>query len=385
MFKIKKIVSFLTAAVLALYMSPLVFAESGDEVNPLKFGGDGKFKIMYICDVQDYYPLKEGLLALVGEALDKEKPDIAILGGDNILGGDFRGYEQLLSLFTDRDVSFSLVFGNHDKDSDDKPEKEVQLAEYQSYAGCLAYDADPLLSGCATHNLPIQSSDGSKTVFNLWFFDSGDKYEYDDGVRDYDRVRSDQIEWYKGKSKDLQQANGGQKVPSLAFQHIIVPEVYEALFFKSPFNLGKAVKSFHGGARYFYVPNLFKLDGIMFEAPCPSYGNDGEWDAFVERGDVLGCAFGHDHINSFVVNHKGVDMIQTPGATYNSYGNDIVRGVRILTIDENDPWTYETYVLTAAQLAQIEGSKLPEITGKSVFRYSAVNMLSKFLFFIMGI
>jgi predicted MPP superfamily phosphohydrolase len=379
----KKIASVFLAAVLALSFSTLAFAEQGAGENTIKFGSDGKFKIMYICDVQDSYPLNDGTLAFIGEALDEAKPDIAILGGDNIMSGDVRGYDQLLSLFTERNVPFSFVFGNHDHDSDSKPTKEEQLLIYQSYDGCLAYDADPSLSGCATHNLTIKSSDGERAAFNLWLFDSGDYCTYDDGERDYDRVRRDQIEWYIEKSIELQQANGGQKVPSLAFQHIIVPEVYEALFIKSPFRLNKLTKNFADGSSYLYIPNLIKLNGMMFEAPCPSYGNDGEWDTFVERGDVLGCAFGHDHINSFVVKYRGVDLIQTPGSSFRSYGKDIIRGVRLLTIDENDPWSYETEVLTAAELAQKDGSKIPEITGKSAFRYSFFSILSKILFFIM--
>jgi len=155
------------------------------------------------------------------------------------------------------------------------------------------------------------------------------------------------------------------------------------LFIKSPFRLNPLTKNFADGGSYLRIPNLFKLNGLMFEYPCPSYGNDGEWDAFAERGDVLGCAFGHDHVNSFVVNYKGVDMIQTPGSTYSSYGKDIMRGVRLLVIDENDPWSYETEMITAAELGQKDGSSLPSITGKSAFQYSFFNLLSKMLYFIM--
>ena len=381
----KKLISVLLAVIFAISFSTVAFAAENAQDEKLRFNSEGKFKIMYICDVQDSYPMEEGMLALVGEALDAEKPDLVILGGDNIMSSDVRGYDQLLTLFTERNVKFDLVFGNHDHDSADKLTKEEQLAIYQTYNGCLARDADPLLSGCGTHNLPLMSSDGSRVAFNLWLFDSNDYCTYSDGTNDYDRVREDQIEWYMNKSEELQQDNGGKLVPSLAFQHIIVPEVYDALFFKAPFSLGKATKNFADGSHYFYIPNLFKLNGLMNEMPCPPYGNDGEWDAFVERKDVLGCAFGHDHINSFVVDYKGVDMIQTPGSTYNSYGDDLVRGVRIINLDENNPWTYETHVLTAAELAQKDGSKIPSITGTSVSKYSFLNIVSKVLFFIMDL
>ena len=52
--------------------------------------------------------------------------------------------------------------------------------------------------------------------------------------------------------------------------------------------------------------------------------------------------FGHDHVNSFVVNYKGVDLITTPGVSFRSYGNH-ERGARIIDISEDG--SYETSLL----------------------------------------
>ena len=66
-----------------------------------------------------------------------------------------------------------------------------------------------------------------------------------------------------------------------------------------------------------------------------------------ERGDVLAITSGHDHVNKFTVNmENGIDIIQTPGMSYQSYGADNVRGFRVFTLDENDPWAYETETYT---------------------------------------
>ena len=48
---------------------------------------------------------------------------------------------------------------------------------------------------------------------------------------------------------------------------------------------------------------------------------------------------------------KGIKIINTPGVTYNSYGNDIVRGARMITVKESDPWSFETELITISQFA----------------------------------
>ena len=58
-----------------------------------------------------------------------------------------------------------------------------------------------------------------------------------------------------------------------------------------------------------------------------------QFDALVNQGDVVAMFFGHDHVNSFIVEHEGIDLVNTPGAGFGSYGDD-GRGVRIIDIKE---------------------------------------------------
>lgn len=372
----KKILSVILAAVMLMTVSVPAFA-ANEGTSPagdtLQFGSDGKFEILVLADVQDNYPVNEDTLQYIREALDTVKPDLVVFNGDNIVTDDVRAYDDLLTPLVERGQKFSFVFGNHDDESTDLTNDDL-LKIYQSYEGCLAYDADPALHGTATHNLPILSSDGTKTAFNLWFFDSGDYIKDENGEwivdevegRLYDCVRKDQIEWYKNESKKLEEANGG-KVPSIAFQHIITEEGVAAILPKIPSFLGFMGRSFANGNAYSFIPVFTRIkSGIILEPPCPSPDNDGQWDAFVERGDVLGCVFGHDHVNSFIAEYNGVDAIMTPGITSHSYKDDMQRGGRIITIDENDPWNYETEILHFHALALKEGSLIPEVTGQSL-------------------
>ena len=372
----KKILSVILAALMLLTVSVPAFAAneaaapSGDV---LQFGEDGKFQILVLADVQDDNPVNEDTLQYIREALDTVKPDLVVFNGDNITIDDKAAYDQLMQPLIERGQKFTFVFGNHDVEDRSFTHEDI-LEIYQSYEGCLAYDADPALHGCANHNLPILSSDGTKVAFNLWMFDSGDYLTNEDGSwyydeydsRVYDCVRKDQIEWYKNESKKLEEANGG-KVPSIAFEHIITEEGVAAILPKMPSFLGILGRSFNNGNAYSFVPVFTRIkDGFILEPPCPSPDNEGQWDAFVERGDVLGCVFGHDHVNSFIAEYNGVDAIMTPGITSESYNDPMLRGGRIITIDENDPWNYETEMLHFHALALKEGSLIPEVTGQSI-------------------
>ncbi|NMP38378.1 MAG: metallophosphoesterase family protein [Clostridiales bacterium] len=374
---IKTTLSLALVAMLTLSCASLALAEPVS--SNLKFGSDGKFTILQLADTQDKYPANTTMIAFINEVLDEAEPDLVIFTGDNVVCDDARAYDEILNPVVERGIPFTMVYGNHDDESDPGRTKEDMLAIYQSYEGCLAYDADPALTGCATHNLTIEASDSTDVAFNLWMFDSNAYFDGEGDNHMYGCVCADQVEWYKTTSAALETQNG-KKIPSLAFQHIIPEEAYRELYFESPnnTNLGGATKNFEDGASVGYLPQLDKYEGYILEPGCPSMKNFGEWDAFIERGDVLGCAIGHDHVNSFVADVKGVDIIQTPGCTWNSYGNDFVRGARVLTLDESDLWSYETKVITAAELAAKSGSKIPD-EDNPASKYKFIVFLQNFM------
>lgn len=349
----KKVISIMLALVM-IFSAFTLGASAFDFENPLKFK-NGEFKIMHICDCQDGYPAIETMLKFIDAALKEYQPDIVVLGGDNTVGPKetkAKAIEELCNVFVENKTYFTLVFGNHDREQE--VENDELLPMYQLYGKgyCLAYDEVPSLHGTATHNLPVMSSDGTKVKFNLWMFDSGSHYIDENGndLGIYDCVREDQIEWYQAKSKALETLAGG-KVPSLAFQHIVVGEVYEALFHESAVDLGVLTPKANGKIYSFFPKTENIQDGFLFEFPCPSEKNHGQFDAMVKGGDVLAVFSGHDHLNSYTTELDGVKIINTPGATYNSYGNDIVRGVRMITVKEDNTWDFETEVVTISQFA----------------------------------
>ncbi len=358
----KKVLSLVLAVIMMLSCVVVSYAKID---GPLKFNSNGKFKVLAFADIQSGYPVGDALKTFMSEAIDKTQPDLVVFVGDNIMSPEdgsvesyWKGYDEVFPILEEKGVKFTFVFGNHDDESAPTITKEQMLLKYQSYDGCLAYDADPSLHGCATHNLPIMSSDGTKIAYNIWLMDSGDYATAEDGTEYYDCVRKDQIDWYERVSKELQTLNGGSVVPSIMFQHIVPQEVAQKAMFSLPIQLGKATKNFADGSSMTYLPNYFAFDGVLAEAPCPSYFNEGQWDSLVARGDVNAMFFGHDHQNSYKINVGGIDAINVPGATFKSYSSYIDHGAMLITLDENNPNTYETEMIYVSDLALESGSNI---------------------------
>lgn len=333
----------------------------------LRFDENGEFKILHLCDCQDIYPAQENMLTYINYMLDIYEPDLVVLGGDNTVGDAETkelAIQELVSPFVEHQVPFTLVFGNHDEESGNIS-KEVLLTYYQKYGGkyCLAYDADPDISGTAAHNLPVLASDSNDIKFNVWLFDTGSYVADENDERlGYDAVREDQIQWYKDTCTDLKEY-AGETVPAIAFQHMVVGEIYDAMFPSLPFSLSPITESYNGGKNYPVIcPDTSVFKGHIYEPPSPGYYNHGQYDAMLEMGDVKGIFVGHDHYNTYEVEYKGIDIVNTPGVTLHSYGTELTRGSRIITVNEENPSEITSKVITYNDLA-LKNSNFAADTG----------------------
>lgn len=345
--KMKKLISIFLAITITLSLFSISVNASQAENEKLMFNSDGTFKIMQIADLQDNTSPVKQTNEYLREVIADQQPDLLILTGDNISDSVARGFtkahseqkvrkaiDSFMSLFEEIGIPVAVVFGNHDAEG--LVSKEEQMAIYNEYDCCIAIDEGESLYGCGTYNLPVYSSDGKKVAYNLWLFDSN---MYDEENGGYDHVHEDQIEWYVKTSNELKAQNGGEPVPSMAFQHIIVNEIFDAL--TEVEKQKGAVKDDNG--KYYVLSEGAK--GSLRETPCPGTIDSLQFEKMVEQGDVKAIFTGHDHKNDFEVPYNGIDIINTPTAGFGSYGADN-RGVRVITLNEEDTSTYETELIT---------------------------------------
>ena len=317
------------------------------KMNPDGSFSDDDFRILCSTDlhIDEDYELNNRTLQHLADRIADLKPDLVVLTGDNTKPYEDpeetkRIINSLMNIFESRNIPVAVTFGNHDSEAG--PMTRADIMEYYKTFSCVitAEDADAFYN-CATFNIPVLASDSDKVKFNIWVFDSGD---YDgEEPRHYDRVRTEQIEWYKKTSAKLNEENDGETVNSVVFQHIIVPEIYDVLKkvdSKKPF----AIKHIYNEEEYYMFDPEQTNYGTLNEKPCPGYINDGQFDALVETGDVLAMFTGHDHTNAFGVRNQNIDIYTSPMTRYKGVAYTTQYGYRVVEIDENDTASYTTRV-----------------------------------------
>ena len=72
--------------------------------------------------------------------------------------------------------------------------------------------------------------------------------------------------------------------------------------------------------------------------------NVGLFQAVVDRGDVMMIAHGHDHINDFAVDYRGVTLAYTACIGTEVYHDTAMLGGRVVSFTADDPWNLNTYM-----------------------------------------
>jgi len=358
----------------------------------LQFHEDGTFKIMLLADIQDGSNVSMYTMKFIQTAIAEENPDLIILLGDNVFGfapdlllsksNAEKSISTFLQPIVDAKIPFCVVFGNHDGQG--ALSNAEQLNYYRTFAGCMLEDeAD--LTGSGNYHVMISDFSGETNRLNLWFFDSGSETKIN-GETSYSCVAEDQIAWYLEESKKITEENGGEVIPAFVFQHIPVPEIYNLLIPVEEACEGSIEKE---GRIYIKNPAITD-DGFFGELPCSPIYNTGEFDAWLEAGDVMTAFFGHDHVNAFGGVYQGITMKYTPGCGFYSYGPGYNRGIQILELQEENVEEYSTRLLLYKDLVgeEIKDEKAlydgTVLRGISLFKYIQVFILLP-LFFVVVI
>ncbi len=309
----------------------------------IKFN-NGHLKVLQISDLQDNRFTCVDTLRFMEAAVKNIKPDLIVFTGDQLDVVDFWGkgekckknvekaINRLFSVFESFDIPFVLTFGNHDRETGLPNEEQAKI--YAKMKNCICFD--DLNDGrpdAGTFNVPIMSSDGSRTAMNIYVFDTGSKTN---GV--YGEVRREQLEWLDKTSREV-------NAESIVFQHIPVDEIYELLE-KVPKGTEGAEPAYGTRKGEYYR----RRDGIKFmgeygETPAALPRECGEFEQLKKQGDIFAVYCGHDHYDSFIGTVDEIDLGYCPGAGYNTYGIR-QREVRVFEFDENDVKNYKTYTVS---------------------------------------
>lgn len=230
-----------------------------------------------------------------------EKPDLVILGGDNVTSAfNRKRAEQLGEIFEKLGIYWAPVLGNHEGDNSYSVTRTEIVEIFSSYPHCLMLEGPSDIWGDGNYSVEILNSDNS-LCRKFVFMDTGDeadsttKAEYGIPEEDDpdDGVKKNQVEWYKKTIESAKDKYG--EVKSSVIIHIPLPQ-YEEGFESAELLFGE------------------KLENI-----CESGFDSGLFDAIKSEGSTDSVFCGHDHLNTFGFLYDGVLLSYLQPSGYGSY------------------------------------------------------------------
>ena len=305
---------------------------------PLRFGAGGTFKICVFSDLHETADYDPRSYAALDGIIEREQPDLVLLGGDIWNGTLDRPIEELrafLDVFTApmemRGIAWAHVLGNHDHGyafGDD-----AYQALFESYAHCVSSHttAEMGVDGVSNFVLPIRSHDGSRIAFAVWGLDThnlSDGLVLRNGVNlrqghrvpslitgtsHWDFVHFNQLRWYYTASEELEALNGAP-VDALMIMHA------------APLEYGICMDN----------PAAVGMVGDMEETLYSGSLNSGVVATALQRGDIRAMVCGHMHADTFAADYCGIKLCFDGSIGYRTGGRDGLRGGRVFEISEGE-------------------------------------------------
>lgn len=304
---------------------------------------DDDFRIMQLTDIHlgaGFMSIKKDNMALnaVAAMVTEEKPDLVVVSGDIAFPIPFQAgtidNKNSAMLFAELmeqlGVYWCPVFGNHDTESYSKYTRE-EISKFYSggeYKHCLLQPGPEDVDGYSNYIVNVKNTKGkiTQSIILLDSLSYAGERAIDGIILKYDKMHDNQIEWYKNQIAALTEENGGETPKSLAFFHIPLIEYQDAWteYLENDCSDTENVKYYYG-----------KLSEPGNLICCPEE-NCGLFDAALELGSTQGIFCGHDHLNNFSLDYKGIRLSYCYSVDYLAYfgiaNYGAQRGCTIITI-----------------------------------------------------
>ncbi len=304
------------------------------------FTTDRELKIMHLTDIHlggGWLSGKLDTMALnaVAKMISVEKPDLVIATGDIAYPAPYETmslnnlppHTAFATLMESLGVYWTVTFGNHDSEFYSPYDRE-EISEFYSnpdFKYCL-YQDNLDLYGCGNSVINVKNSQGiiTQSIFTI------DSNAYvGDGLIDmlawaYDNIHEDQIAWYKSTVIKNNQYNQNliatldnkdelskkfEKLNTLLFFHIPVAEYGDAWFeyLENGYKDTENAKLIYGTA------------GESGDVVYSSEISDTLFETMLELGGKHGTFVGHDHVNNFSFDYKGIRLTYGMSIDYLAY------------------------------------------------------------------
>ncbi|KAK9370479.1 hypothetical protein V1509DRAFT_560474 [Lipomyces kononenkoae] len=233
-------------------------------------------------------------LAFVNRLLDEEKPDFAVLTGDQIFGDAApdaqTAFLKSVAPFIRRQIPFAITFGNHDDESNLSREQMMAIASHLPYS--LAQAGPEFAKGVGNYHLNVLAKEKDHPVMSLYFLDTHKYSPNPKQLPGYNWLDESQLEFLVASYDQLeplrQQYTSRHRVSSDRSENNVNKHLSMA-FFHIPLTEYRNISNFWVGQ--YREPST-----------APKY-NTGARSVLEEIG-VSVVSVGHDHVNDFCMIDK---------------------------------------------------------------------------------
>lgn len=298
------------------------------------------FRILQITDVHiggGAFSIGKDAKALdaVEKLVRAAKPDLVVVTGDvaypfPLQSGSFnnlRESEMFAKLMEKLEVYYTISFGNHDTESYSFYDRNDLYEFYSDEKYCLIDRADN--ADGINYAVNIADAETGRIIQTLYMMDTHAYVKDGNGLFDrYDGLHENQIAWYRSEVERMNSINAAfGDVESLLFMHIPFVE-YETAWQEYREAGSKDTEN----VTYFYGEALEPDENV-----CHSMYDDDMFETILALGSTKGVFVGHDHLNYFSVEYKGVRLTYGMSIDYLAYigiGKDTTqRGATIIDLD----------------------------------------------------
>ena len=303
----------------------------------LKKQPDRDFLVLNLTDPQlDNEEWAEGtrhrriLEHTLAELVERVKPDLITVSGDISWAGEHDAYKHFADLIDSYQIPWAPVWGNHD-DQGGPEEINYVVDLFTSYANCIYEKGDPAMGN---GNYIIRIEENGKPVSALVMIDSHDHSPWvnpqGETEREWAKLDPVQLVWYREQIEALK-AEGCEDSAIILHIPIYAYREAAAAAFREGFDL-KAIKPEESFGHACWNAGYEDSFGVMYEGICSYPEDEGMMDLICELGSTRHVVCGHDHVNSFVINYRGVKLIYGLKTGIGCYANDLLNGGTVLRI-----------------------------------------------------
>ncbi|KAK9475496.1 Metallo-dependent phosphatase-like protein [Dipodascopsis tothii] len=295
----------------------------------LEFDRLRKYKILQVADLHlstgpgqclDVFPpesVPEGTtceadlrtLDFLNRILDDEKPNLAVLTGDQIFGDAAPDAQTALFKavypFVARKIPFAVMFGNHDDEGDLSRTELMNLLTSSSMPYSLSQHGPENVRGTGNYALSVYDTGNEVPVMTLFFLDTHKYSPNPKKMPGYDWIHESQLEYLSSTFKQLSPIRkqirlSGSKLThlSMAFFHIPLTE-------------------------YRNTTNHFI--GSYREPSTAPYYNTGARSLLSELG-ISVASVGHDHVNDFCMRDENYIPTAEGEHSETFFSSDVLQG-----------------------------------------------------------